>query len=79
MYTKICLRHKLGPFGEIGANFPVQLSWRSLFAHFETKKVIAENQCEKHKSYSLEKWKMLRPLLFWSPHISLFAVKFSDV
>ena len=39
-----------GPFGEIGANFPVQLSLRSLFANIENKKVIAENQCEKHKN-----------------------------
>ena len=37
-------------FGEIGANFPVQfLSW-SHFANNENKKVIAENQCEKHKN-----------------------------
>ena len=38
-----------GPFGEIGANFPVQLSSRSHFANIENKKVIAENQCEKHE------------------------------
>ena len=37
-----------GPFGEIGANFPVQLS--SHFAKIENKKVIAENQCEKLKT-----------------------------
>ena len=36
------------PFGEIGANFPAQLSSRSHFAKIENKKVIAENQCEKH-------------------------------
>ena len=39
-----------GPFREIGANFPVQLSSRSHFANIENKKVIANNQCEKHKS-----------------------------
>ena len=38
-----------GPFGEIGANFPVQLSSRSHFAKIENKKIIAENPCEKHK------------------------------
>ena len=38
-----------GTFGEIGANFPVQLSSWSHFAKMENKKVIAENQCEKHK------------------------------
>ena len=38
-----------GPFGEIGANFPVQPSSRSHFANIENKKVIADNQCEKHK------------------------------
>ena len=32
----------LGPFGEIGANFPLQLSSQSHFANIENKKVIAE-------------------------------------
>ena len=40
----------LGTFGEIGANFPVQLSSLSHFANIENKKVIAENQCKKHKN-----------------------------
>ena len=39
-----------GPYGEIGANFPLQLSLRSHLAKIENKKVIAENQCEKHKN-----------------------------
>ena len=38
-----------GPFGENGATFSVQLSWRSQFANFVNKKVIAKTQCEKHK------------------------------
>ena len=38
------------PFAEIGAYFPVQLSSRSHFANIENKKVIAENQCQKHKN-----------------------------
>ena len=41
--------HKLLTFGEIGAIFSVQLSWQTQFAKSENKKVIAENQCEKHK------------------------------
>ena len=40
----------VGPFGEIGANFPVQLSSRSHFANIENKNIIAEIQCEKHKN-----------------------------
>ena len=37
------------PFGEIGANFSLQLSLRTQFAKISNKKVIAENQCEEHK------------------------------
>ena len=37
------------PFGEISANFSLQLSSRTQFAKISYKKVIAENQCEKHK------------------------------
>ena len=43
----------LGPFGEIGANFSLQLSSRKRFDKINKKKVIAENQCEKHKKSSL--------------------------
>ena len=38
-----------GSLGEIGANFSLQLSSRTQFAKINHKKVIAENQCEKHK------------------------------
>ena len=38
----------LGPFGEIGANFSLQLSSRTRFDKINKKKVIAENQYEKH-------------------------------
>ena len=38
------------PFGEIGANFSLQLSSRIQFAKISNKKVIGENQCEKHKN-----------------------------
>ena len=43
----------LEPFGEIGANFSLQLSSRTRFDKINKKKVIAENQCEKHKTSSL--------------------------
>ena len=38
------------PFGEIAANFSLQLSSRTQFAIFSNKEVIAENQFEKHKN-----------------------------
>ena len=37
------------PSGEIGANFSLQPSSRTQFSKISNKKVIAENQCEKHK------------------------------
>ena len=43
----------LEPFGEIGANFSLQLSSRTRFDKINKKKVIAENQCEKDKKSSL--------------------------
>ena len=43
----------LEPFGEIGANFSLQLSSRPRFDEINKKRVIAENQCEKHKKSSL--------------------------
>ena len=43
----------LEPFQEIGANFSLQLSSRTRFDKLNKKKVIAENQCEKHKKSSL--------------------------
>ena len=43
----------LEPFGEIGANFSLQLSSRTRFDKNNKKKVITENQCEKHKKSSL--------------------------
>ena len=42
----------LEPIGEIGANFSLQLSSRTRFDKINKKKVIAENQCEKHKKSS---------------------------
>ena len=43
-----------GSLGEIGANFSLQLLSRTQFAKINYKKVIAENQCEKHKKSSLD-------------------------
>ena len=40
----------LGPLGEIGASFSPQLSSRTQFAEIINKKIITENQCEKHKN-----------------------------
>ena len=37
------------PLGEVGANFPLQLWSRTQLTKTNNKKVIAENQCEKHK------------------------------
>ena len=39
----------LEPFGEIGANFSLQLSSQAQFAKISSIKVIAENQCENKK------------------------------
>ena len=39
----------LEPLGEVGANFSLQLSSRTQFTKINNNKVIAENQCEKHK------------------------------
>ena len=46
----------LEPFGEIGANFSLELSSRTRFDKINEKKIIAENQCEKHKKSSLATW-----------------------
>ena len=43
IYTKICLRHKYKPNGEVGGNTPLQLSSQTQFAKIEDKKVIAKN------------------------------------
>ena len=43
----------LKPLGEVGANFSPQLSSQTLLTKINNKKVIAENQCEKHKKSSL--------------------------
>ena len=49
---KIVCATNLGPFGEIGANFSLQLSSRTRFDKINKKKFIAENQCKKHKRSS---------------------------
>ena len=49
----IAVSMMLEPLGEVGANFSLQLSSRTQFTKINNKKVIAENQCEKHKKSSL--------------------------
>ena len=45
-----CSMLDFGKFGEIGTNFSPHLSVRTQFAKISNKKVIVENQCEKHKN-----------------------------
>ena len=45
----IAVSMMLEPLGEVGANFSLQLSSRTQFTKINNKKVITENQCEKHK------------------------------
>ena len=40
------------PLGEVGDNFSLQLLLRTQYTKFNNKKVIADNQCEKHKKSS---------------------------
>ena len=49
----IAVSMMLEPLGEVGANFSLQLLSRTQFTKINNKKVIAENQCEKHKKSSL--------------------------
>ena len=54
LYTqKFSCATNFGSLGEIGDNFSLQLSSRTQFAKIDNKKVVAENQCEKHKKSSL--------------------------
>ena len=48
----------LEPLREVGANFSLQLSSRTQFTKINNKKVIAENECEKHKKSSLVRSKL---------------------
>ena len=49
----------LEPLGEVGANFSLQLTSRTQFTKINNKKVIADNQCEKHKKSSLVKFNLM--------------------
>ena len=53
--NSVCARN-FAPLGEIGANFSLQLSSRTQLATINNKKVIAENQCEKHKKSSFSRY-----------------------
>ena len=59
----IAVSMMLEPLGEVGANFSLQLSSRTQFTKINNKKVIAENQCEKHKKSSLVKNQFYFPML----------------
>ena len=50
----IAVSTMLEPLGEVGASFSLQLSARTQFTKINNKKVIAVNQCEKHKKSSLD-------------------------
>ena len=50
MHRVNCSILEYGPFGEIGANFSLQLSSRTQFVKISNKNVIAENQSEKNKN-----------------------------
>ena len=52
----------LEPLGKVGANFSLQLSSRTQFTKINNKKVIAENQCEKHKKIEFSKLERLQDL-----------------
>ena len=60
----IAVSMMLEPLGEIGANFSLQLSSQTQFTEINNKKVIAENQCEKHKKSSLGDFKKKQTVLF---------------
>ena len=61
----------LEPLGEVGANFSLQLSSRTQFTKINNKKVIAENQCEKHKKSSFFFFRKLKEFLAIRRAISL--------
>ena len=68
----IAVSMMLEPLGEVGANFSLQLSSRTQLTKINNKKVIAENQCEKHKKSSL----ILKVIIFtndtkYKPHVKM--------
>ena len=62
----------LEPLGEVGAYFSLQLSSRTQFTKINNKKVIAENQSEKHKKSSLD-------ILFYQMHRNVMHIKRVEV
>ena len=64
----------LEPLREVGANFSLQLSSRTQFTKINNKKVISENQCEKHKKSSLAGFVWLSKVFY--PHLLLLVWKF---
>ena len=62
----------LEPLGEVGANFSLQLSSRTQFTKINNKKVITENQCEKHKKSSLVVYRFYCMALFHSRTVTSY-------
>ena len=54
----------LEPLGEVGANFSLQLSSRGQFTKINNKKVIAENQCEKHKKIEFSSYIIVKIMCY---------------
>ena len=65
----------LEPLGEVGANFSLQLSSRTQFTKINIKKVIAENQCEKHKKSSLAQFYFICWLAIYNQIVCMLIVK----
>ena len=68
----------LKPLGEVGANFSLQFSSQTQFTKINNKKVIAENQCEKHKKSSLGNSHAVSAQIFGTLMPSFRATTFYD-
>ena len=66
----------LEPFGEVDANFSIQLSLLTQFTKIKNEKVIAENQCEKHKKSILAAICKLLNFSCFCCHLIFFKINF---
>ena len=60
----------LEPIGEVGVNFSLQHSSQTQFAKIKNEKVIAENQCKKHKKIKFNRdlfYTVIHSRLTWKP------------
>ena len=70
------------PLGEVGDNFSLQLSLRTQYTKFNNKKVIADNQCEKHKKSSslVRMWFLVKiSKADWSMLERLLLLHYKDI